>query len=89
MGRAKKLVAAAICNPFRQARRQRHLFSLQVFIQMLLKYKGHLFASENEIDALDVEIEEYQIIQSIPGIGGSSHMLHNGSDTTKGCPTTH
>jgi transposase len=68
--RAKKLIAAAVRNPFRNARQQSHLFSLQLYIQMLLQYKEHLSAIENEMDALAAEIEEYQIIQSIPGIGG-------------------
>jgi len=43
---------------------------LQFYIQMLLQYKEHLSAIESEIAALAVEIEEYQIIESIPGIGG-------------------
>ncbi len=37
---------------------------------MLLQYKGHLSAIENQIDALAMEIEEYKIIQSILGVGG-------------------
>ena len=36
---------------------------------MLLQYKEHLSKLEAEIDTLAKEIEEYKIIQSIPGIG--------------------
>jgi transposase len=36
---------------------------------MLLHYREHLTALEKQMDALANEIEEYQIIQSIPGIG--------------------
>ncbi|MCM3655625.1 transposase, partial [Metabacillus litoralis] len=35
----------------------------------LLQYKEHLSKLEAEIDALAKEIEEYNIIKSIPGIG--------------------
>ncbi|WP_152966832.1 IS110 family transposase, partial [Sporosarcina globispora] len=38
-------------------------------IKMLLEYQRHLSKLEAEIDALAKEMEEYQIIQSIPGIG--------------------
>jgi transposase len=67
--RAKKLVEAANRNPFLGIR-ESHLFSLHLYIKMLLQYQEHLSALENQIDALAMEIEEYQIIQSIPGIGG-------------------
>ena len=36
---------------------------------MLLEYQKHLSKFEEEINALAKEIEEYKIIQSIPGIG--------------------
>ncbi len=36
---------------------------------MLLQYKEHLSKLAAEIDALAKEVEEYEIIQSIPGIG--------------------
>jgi transposase len=68
--RATKIVAAAVRNPFQNPRLQSQLFSLEMYIKMLLQYKEHLSAIENQIDALAMEIEEYQIIQSIPGIGG-------------------
>jgi transposase len=68
--RAAKIVASAVRNPFRSPRLQTQLFSLQMYIQMLLQYQEHLSTLENKIDALATDIEEYQIIQSIPGIGG-------------------
>ena len=36
---------------------------------MALHYKEHLSTLEKQIDALANEVEEYEIIQSIPGIG--------------------
>jgi transposase len=66
---AKKLLAAATRNPFQKNLYQSHILSLEMYIKMLLEYQKHLFKLENEIDALAKEIEEYKIIQSIPGIG--------------------
>ncbi len=40
-----------------------------MFINTILQYKEHLSKLESEIDALAQEIEEYEIIKSIPGIG--------------------
>jgi transposase len=36
---------------------------------MFLQYKEHLSRLGTEIDTLAKEVEEYKIIQSIPGIG--------------------
>ncbi len=36
---------------------------------MFLQYQEHLAKLDNQIDALAGEIEEYKIIQSIPGNG--------------------
>jgi transposase len=68
--RAKKLVEAAHRNPFKSTLYQSHLVSLHMYIQMLLQYQEHLSKLDEQIDALAGEIEEYKIIQSIPGIGG-------------------
>jgi transposase len=67
--RAKKLIEAAKCNPFKSTMYQSHLISLEMYIEMLLQYQEHLAKLDNQIDALAGEIEEYKIIQSIPGIG--------------------
>ncbi|MDQ0116838.1 IS110 family transposase [Paenibacillus harenae] len=67
--KAQELMAAATRNPFRKAPYQSHLFSMSMYINMLLHYKEHLTALVKEIDALANEVEEYEIIQSIPGIG--------------------
>ena len=40
-----------------------------MYIKILLQYKEHLSNLEKQIDALAKEIEEYRIIQSIPGVG--------------------
>jgi transposase len=46
-----------------------HILSLGMFIRIILQYKEHLSKLESEIDALAKEVEEYNIIKSIPGIG--------------------
>jgi len=68
--RAQKIREAAVRNPFQRALLQSHLFSLDMYIQMVLQYQEHLSVLQKQIDALAMEIEEYKIIQSIPGIGG-------------------
>jgi transposase len=67
--KAKLIWAAAINNPFQKVTYQSHLFSIELYIGLLLQYQEHLAHLEERIDALAEELEEYQIIQSIPGIG--------------------
>jgi transposase len=67
--KSQKLRAAAARNPFQKTLYQSHLLSLSMYINMLLQYKEHLSELDAEIDTLAKEIEEYKIIQSIPGIG--------------------
>lgn len=67
--KARDLKQAAARNPFKKTLYQSHLLSLSMYIDMLLQYKEHLSKMESEIDALAKEVEEYKIIQSIPGIG--------------------
>ncbi len=43
--------------------------NLSMYIDTLFHYQGHLTDIENQIITLANEIEEYKIIQSIPGIG--------------------
>ncbi|MFE5145192.1 IS110 family transposase [Peribacillus simplex] len=66
---AEKLMAAAAQNPFQKNLYHSLILSLDMYINMLLEYKKHLSKLEDEIDALAKGIEEYKIIQSIPGIG--------------------
>ena len=66
---AEKLRAAADQNPFQKTLYHSLILSLNMYIKMLLEYKKHLSKLEDEIDALAKSIEEYKIIQSIPGIG--------------------
>lgn len=63
------LKAAAARNPFQKNLYHSHLLSVDMYINMLLQYKEHLSKLEAEIDTLAKDIEEYNIIQSIPGIG--------------------
>ncbi len=67
--RTAKLIDSAKRNPFQQGVYQSQLFSLDMYITMLLQYQKHLSSIEAEI-VLAEEIEECKIIQSIPGIGG-------------------
>jgi transposase len=66
---ADKLIAAAAQNPFQETFYDSLILSLNMYIKMLFEYKKHLSKLEDEIDALAKSIEEYKIIQSIPGIG--------------------
>ena len=56
-------------SPFRTVLLSSHLFSLKMYIQIILENKEHLSDLENQLDTLVEQIEECQIIQSIPGIG--------------------
>lgn len=67
--KAQNLKAAAARNPFKKTLFQSHLLSIGMYIDILLQFKEHLSKLEAEIDALAKEIEEYEIIKSIPGIG--------------------
>lgn len=67
--KAVQLKIAAARNPFEKTVYKSHILSLDMYINILLQYKEHLSKLESEIDALAKEIEEYTIIQSIPGIG--------------------
>jgi Holliday junction resolvasome RuvABC DNA-binding subunit len=42
---------------------------LEMYIKMLLEYQKHLSRLVVEISVLAKELQEYKIIQSIPGIG--------------------
>jgi transposase len=67
--RVKRLLEAANQNPFEQTMYSSHLINLNVLIILILQYQEHLTELEQNIDALAEEIEEYDLIQSIPGIG--------------------
>jgi transposase len=67
--RAQKLKDAASRNPFQNNLFQSHIFNLEILITLILQYQEHLSKLDAEIDALAKEIEEYKILQSIPGIG--------------------
>lgn len=67
--KADKLIEAALRDPFQETLYQSHIISIEMYIKMLLEYQKHLSKLEDQIDALAQEIEECQIIQSIPGIG--------------------
>ncbi|WP_134704329.1 IS110 family transposase [Ammoniphilus sp. YIM 78166] len=67
--KASALMAAASRNPFQRNLYQSLIFTLQMSVEMILQYQKHLSKLEKQIDALAKEIEEYGIIQTIPGIG--------------------
>lgn len=60
---------AAKRNPFQQTMYESHLINLKILISLILQYQEHLSVLEQTIDALASKIEEYDLIQSIPGIG--------------------
>lgn len=67
--KAKKIMDSATRNPFQKVVYQSHLINLQMYIKMLFQYQGHLSILENRIVTLASELEDYEIVQSIPGIG--------------------
>ena len=67
--KAKKIMDSAMRNPFQKVVYQSHLINLQMYIKMLFQYQGHLSILENRIVTLASELEDYEIVQSIPGIG--------------------
>lgn len=66
---AQKLMAAAKRNPFKETAFPSHLISLELLIHLLLQYQEHLAKLDKSIEALAEELMEYDLIQSIPGIG--------------------
>ena len=69
LDKAKKLMDSAARNPFQKVVYQSHLINLQMYIEMLFQYQGHLSELEIRIVTLANELEDYKIVQSIPGIG--------------------
>ncbi|WP_261808189.1 IS110 family transposase [Paenibacillus sp. N3.4] len=67
--RVQRLRVAANKNPFQQTMYASHLINLRILITLILQYQEHLAELEQNIVALANEIEEYDLIQSIPGIG--------------------
>jgi len=67
--KAKKIMDSATRNPFQKVVYQSHLINLQMYIEMLFQYQGHLSILEKRIVTLANELEDYEIVQSIPGIG--------------------
>lgn len=70
LDKARQLKDAAERNPFQYSVSRGHLVSLHMYIQILFKYQEHLSKLSKEIDALAQTFEDYELIQSIPGIGG-------------------
>ena len=67
--KAKKIMDSASRNPFQKSVYESHVINLRMYIELLFHYQGHLSDLEDRIVALANEMEEYKIIQSIPGIG--------------------
>ncbi len=67
--RVQRLIEAVKQNPFRETMYESHLINLKILISLILQYQEYLAMLEQTIDALATEIEEYDLIQSIPGIG--------------------
>jgi transposase len=67
--KALKLREAALRDPFQNNLYDSHIFNLEILVKIVLQYQEHLSNIADEIDALASEIEEYEILQSIPGVG--------------------
>lgn len=67
--KAKKIMDSASRNPFQINVYQSHVINLCMYIELLFHYQGHISELEDRIVARANELEEYKIIQSIPGIG--------------------
>ncbi|MED3998251.1 IS110 family transposase [Peribacillus frigoritolerans] len=67
--KAKKIMDSASRNPFQKNVYESHVINLRMYIELLFHYQGHLSDLEGRIVALANEMDEYRIIQSIPGIG--------------------
>ncbi|MCE4052061.1 IS110 family transposase [Bacillus sp. Au-Bac7] len=67
--KTQMLIEAALRNPFQNNLYESHIFNLEILIKIVLQYQEHLTRIADEINALAKEIEEYCILQSIPGIG--------------------
>lgn len=67
--KVQKLLTAAEQNPFQKTMYSSHLINLKVLITLILQYQEHLAELEQSIDALAEELEEYELIQTIPVIG--------------------
>jgi transposase len=67
--KAKKIMDSASRNPFQKVMYHSHLINLQMYIELLFQYQGHLSELEIRIVTLANELEDYKIVQSIPGIG--------------------
>ena len=70
--RSEKLIGAAERNPFQSTLYQSLLVSLNMYIDLLQVYHQQLSTLEREIDELAAQLEEYELLQSIPGIGEKS-----------------
>lgn len=67
--KALKLRESALRDPFQNNLYDSHIFNLEILVKIVLQYQEHLSNIADEIDALASEIEEYEILQSIPGVG--------------------
>lgn len=67
--RVQRLQKAAKQNPFQQTMYSSHLVNLKILVTLILQYQEHLADLERNIGTLAEELDEYALIQSIPGIG--------------------
>lgn len=67
--KASRLRKAALSDPFQETLYHSQLISLEMYIKLLLEYQKHLSVLKEEIDAQAKELDDYDLIQSIPGIG--------------------
>ncbi|WP_240548542.1 hypothetical protein [Paenibacillus lignilyticus] len=66
---SERLIAAAERNPSKSSTMSSHFVSRGILVQSLLQYQEHLSQLEKQIDALAEDIEAFDLLRSIPGIG--------------------
>ena len=67
--KSKKINPFSFSKSFSKGDVSKPLINLNMYIDILFHYQGHLSELESQMVSLANEIEEYKIIQSIPGIG--------------------
>lgn len=67
--KAEELIVAAERNPFQSTLYHSLLVSLNMYIDLLQAYHQQLSTLEREIDELAVQLKEYELLQTIPGVG--------------------
>ncbi|GAA0440738.1 hypothetical protein GCM10008983_17230 [Lentibacillus halophilus] len=69
LNKATRLHEAALMDPFQEALYHSPIISLKMYIKLLFEYQEHLSVLKHEIDDQAKKLDDYHLIQSIPGVG--------------------